>query len=402
MKAGWEVKRLGELCSVITKGTTPTSMKFSFIDQGINFVKVESIDQSGDFLPRKFAYISEECHNSFKRSRLYENDILYSIAGALGRVAIVNKDILPANTNQALAIIRLADINYSQPSFVEYCLKSQQVFLQIEKFKAGVAQLNLSLEQVKEIQILLPPVSEQQRIVSILDEAFDAIAKAKENAQKNLESAKEVFESYLQCVFANPGDGWEEKTLSQVSNHFGRGKSRHRPRNDKTLYNGKYPFIQTGDIRNCEHFILEYSQTYNEIGLSQSKLWPIGTICITIAANIAETGILTFESCFPDSVIGIVLNPEIADTDFVEYLLQSLKARLQAKGKGSAQDNINMGTFENELFSFPPLTVQHSIVAKLDALSLETKKLEAIYAKKLSDLEELKKSILQKAFNGEL
>ena len=272
----------------------------------------------------------------------------------------------------------------------------------LSKYITGLTVQKLNQGKLREIEIPLPPLPAQQRIVAILDEAFAAIATAKENAEKNLQNARELFESYLQSVFANPGDGWKEKTLDQVSITFGRGKSKHRPRNEKTLYGGKYPFIQTGDIRNSNHYITEYSQTYSEIGLAQSKLWPKGTICITIAANIAETGILGFDACFPDSVIGLVVNPKIAEMNFVEYMLQSFKARLQEKGKGSAQDNLNMGTFENELFPIPPLPEQRSIVAKLDALSAETKNLEAVYQQKLADLDELKKSVLQKAFSGEL
>ena len=272
----------------------------------------------------------------------------------------------------------------------------------LSKYITGLTVQKLNQGKLREIEIPLPPLPAQQRIVAILDEAFAAIATAKENAETNLQNARELFESYLQSVFANPGDGWKEKTLDQVSITFGRGKSKHRPRNEKTLYGGKYPFIQTGDIRNSNHYITEYSQTYSEIGLAQSKLWPKGTICITIAANIAETGILGFDACFPDSVIGLVVNPKIAEMNFVEYMLQSFKARLQEKGKGSAQDNLNMGTFENELFPIPTLPEQQRIVAKLDALSDETKKLEAIYRQKLADLDELKKSVLQKAFTGQL
>lgn len=154
--------------------------------------------------------------------------------------------------------------------------------------------------------------------------------------------------------------------MSEIATVFGRGKSRHRPRNAAHLYGGKYPFIQTGDIRNSKHVITEHSQTYSEAGLAQSKLWPKGTICITIAANIAETGILGFDACFPDSVIGIVPNQEKAIADFVEYLLQSFKASLRSLGQGSAQANINMGTFENEKFPIPPLEEQERIVAILD------------------------------------
>jgi type I restriction enzyme, S subunit len=168
------------------------------------------------------------------------------------------------------------------------------------------------------------------------------------------------------------------------------------------LYGGEYPFVQTGDIRNADHTITGYSQTYSEAGLAQSKLWPKGTICITIAANIAETAVLGFDACFPDSVIGMIANPKEADVGFIEYLLQSFKTRLQARGKGSAQANINLGTFENERFLFPPVTEQRQIVAKLDDLREETRRLEAIYQQKLAALDALKKSLLHQAFTGEL
>ena len=210
------------------------------------------------------------------------------------------------------------------------------------------------------------------------------------------------LENHLKSIFTQRGVGWEQRTLEEISTTFGRGKSRHRPRNEPKLYRGKYPFIQTGDIRNSGHLITEYSQTYSEAGLAQSKLWPKGTICITIAANIAETGILGFDACFPDSVIGVVADPNEADVDYVEYLLQSFKARIRALGKGSAQANINMGTFENERFPFPAVNVQKAIVDKLDLLIEETQRLESIYQQKIKALDELKKSLLHKAFSGEL
>ena len=158
----------------------------------------------------------------------------------------------------------------------------------------------------------------------------------------------------------------EWKTLGEVAFEFGRGKSRHRPRNDHKLYGGNIPFIQTGDIRNASHIITKYTQTYSDFGLEQSKLWPKGTLCITIAANIAETTILGFDACFPDSVIGFVADPEQTCSSYVEYLLSSFKNKLQSQSTGSAQDNINIGTFENMRLPFPPLTEQARIVAILD------------------------------------
>jgi len=143
---------------------------------------------------------------------------------------------------------------------------------------------------------------------------------------------------------------WARKTLKQVSIDFGRGKSKHRPRNDPKLYGGPYPFIQTGDVRGSDHLITEYTQTYSDAGLAQSKLWPRGTLCITIAANIAETGVLDFDACFPDSVIGVVVDDAQTTSKYLEYMLHTVKADLKAKGKGSAQDNINLGTLRTSGF----------------------------------------------------
>lgn len=272
----------------------------------------------------------------------------------------------------------------------------------LQKYVTGLTVPKLNQEKMRGIVFPLPPMNTQRKILKVLDAVFDSAAKAKENAEKNLANARGLFESHLQSVFTQQGAGWTLKTLEEISLSFGRGKSKHRPRNEPGLYGGKYPFIQTGDVRNANHFIAEHTQTYNAAGLAQSKLWPKGTICITIAANIAETGILSFDACFPDSVIGVVVNPKEADIDFVKYLLQFFKARLQAKGKGSAQANINMGTFENERFPFPSVTEQKQVVAKLNMLRERTQYLESIYQQKLADLEELKRSILQKAFSGEL
>ncbi len=248
----------------------------------------------------------------------------------------------------------------------------------------------------------VPSLEEQKRIVEILDEAFEGIDRAEANTKKNLANTQELFDSYLNKVFTEKGDGWVERNLKDIAIEFGRGKSKHRPRNDKKLYGGKYPFIQTGDIRNSNHIVKKYSQTYNETGLAQSKLWRKGTVCITIAANIAETAVLDFDACIPDSIIGIYVDENRANNIFVEYMLQSFKLFLQAKGKGSAQDNINMGTFRNQTFPFPDVNTQKIIADNLDDLSKKVYKLEKIYQRKLKALAELKQSILQKAFTGKL
>ncbi|WP_201750341.1 restriction endonuclease subunit S, partial [Tautonia marina] len=134
----------------------------------------------------------------------------------------------------------------------------------------------------------------------------------------------------------------------------------------------------------------------------QSKLWPAGTVCITIAANIAETAILGFDACIPDSIIGVVVDSSLANNKFLLYLLKSFKAHLQAQGKGSAQDNINMGTFESQPFPFPALSVQNEIVATLDMLVDGAQRLESLYRRKLAALDALKRSLLHRAFTGQL
>jgi type I restriction enzyme S subunit len=265
----------------------------------------------------------------------------------------------------------------------------------------GATVHGVKLPFVKALEIPLPSMKEQQRIAGILDEAFAGIAIAKANAEKTLLNARALFESYLVALFAKT-DGGVRKTLREVAVDFGRGKSKHRPRNDPKLYGGPYPFIQTGDVRGAGHLITDYSQTYSKAGLAQSKLWPKGTLCITIAANIAETAILDFDACFPDSMIGVVVDERKISIKFVEYLLQTVKADLKSKGKGSAQDNINLGTFENERYPFPDLATQTVIVEALDSLHAEVQRLESLYRRKLTALDALKQSLLHQVFSGQL
>jgi len=160
---------------------------------------------------------------------------------------------------------------------------------------------------------------------------------------------------------------WKEYKLKDLG-ILQRGRSRHRPRYAFHLYGGKYPFIQTGEIREATKFIKKFKQTYSEAGLEQSKLWPKGTLCITIAANIAELAILNFDACFPDSVLGFIPNKELADLDFIYYTLTHFQRELKHIGEGSVQDNINLGTFEDIVFPIPSLPEQKSIASILSSL----------------------------------
>ena len=338
MKQGWEIKKLGEICEKIGRGISPKYIE----NNGIIVLNQKCIrDHKINF---DLARRHEEKNKNVSIDKFIRiGDVLVNSTGegTLGRVAQVrNLPMEKVTIDSHVSIVRpLKDIFYID--FFGWAM----VFIEGEIKKSGAGasgQIELARTVLENnFSINYPKsISEQQRIVSILDEAFAAIAKAKANAEQNLKNAKELFESYLQWVFENKGDGWEEKTLKEISIEFARGKSKHRPRGDESLLGGEYPLIQTGDISNAEHWIYEFSQTYNEKGLAQSKLWPKRTICIAIVgANVGETAILNFDACFPDSVIGIVVNPKKANCEYVDYLLQTFKAYLKEKGKGTARDN---------------------------------------------------------------
>ena len=162
-------------------------------------------------------------------------------------------------------------------------------------------------------------------------------------------------------------DGWRLVSLRELG-EVNRGRSRHRPRYAEHLYGGPYPFIQTGDVKASNGRVMSHTQSYSEAGLAQSRLWPTGTMCITIAANIAETGILTFPACFPDSVVGFIAEPKKADVQFVEYMFRFMRSRIQHQATGSVQDNINIETLERLHFPIPPLAEQKAIAAVLGSL----------------------------------
>lgn len=392
---GWKLKTIADVTKIVAGGTPKTGTK-EFWDGEIAWITPADL---GKLKTREVSLTRRTITDiglQKSSAKLFpENSVILSSRAPIGHLAI---NSVPMSTNQGCrGIVPKEDLN---TIYLYYFLKGNISLL--NDLGTGATFKELSTRALGSVLIPLPPLPQQKQIVAILDKAFAAIDTAKANAEQNLLNAKELFESYLQNVFENKGDDWEEKTLEQIADVFGRGKSKHRPRNDKKLYGGDYPFIQTGDIRNSEHFITDYTQTYNDLGLAQSRLWPTGTICITIAANIAETGILSFDACFPDSVIGVVVDKEQANIDYVEYLLQFYKVNIQSLSQGSAQENINLGTFKDKLFPFAPLHEQKEIVSKLDALSLDCKKLEAIYTQKIDDLEEMKKSVLQKAFSGQL
>jgi type I restriction enzyme S subunit len=171
--------------------------------------------------------------------------------------------------------------------------------------------------------------------------------------------------------------GWEWVRFPELGK-FGRGKSKHRPRNDPVLYaGGLHPFIQTGDVARSGGLIRTFSTLYNDTGLAQSQMWPAGTLCITIAANIADSGVLTFDACFPDSVVGLIVSSEFTNCRYFEYFLRTAKADLHSFAPSTAQKNINLSILGDVMIPLPPLEELNRIVARVDELMDACDELEA-------------------------
>lgn len=194
---------------------------------------------------------------------------------------------------------------------------------------------------------------------------------------------------------------WVWSTITQLG-ELNRGKSKHRPRNDPVLYGGDYPFIQTGDVRAADGVLKTYTQTYSEKGLAQSRLWPKGTLCITIAANIAETAILGVDACFPDSIVGFIPHDKLVSVEYIEFFFRTAKQNLDRYAPATAQKNINLEILESVAVPLMSVAEQQALVLavseKLDAAN----RAENLINSKIKHSAALKASILTKAFSGGL
>ena len=288
------------------------------------------------------------------------------------------------------------------------------------------------IQEYSQIQVSVPSLPEQERIVARIEELFSDLDKGVETLQtikaqlkvyrqavlkeafegkltsewreKNKRSILPKFQSIVDLGEDMPAlpESWQYVCLSQLGD-LARGKSKHRPRNDEILFKGgSYPFVQTGDIKAANKFLTTYSTMYNEVGLKQSKLWPINTLCITIAANIAETAFLGIEACFPDSIVGFTANPMLITKEYVGYFIQSAKVKLWAFAPATAQKNINLGTLENLYVPYCHYDEQLQIVMEIESRLSVCDKIEQTVDESLAKAENLRQSILKKAFEGRL
>ena len=378
MKQGWEVKKLGEICEV---------------QRGLTYSRKDTVDFSNNIVLRatninlensrlvfsELKYLRDDFQIK-ENYKLKEGSLLICFSSGskshLGKVALVDKKY-----NFAFGGF-IGQINPNKEiisKYLFYNLISETYKTYISELTDGVNINNLKSKDLQAFVIPIPPLPEQKRIVAILDKAFAAINKAKANAEQNLKNAKELFESYLQGVFENKGEGWEEKRFNEIC-VLQRGFDLPTRLRNKGLFplvgsNGITDRIDQWKIK-APGVVTGRSGTIGKIHFIEEDFWPLNT-----ALYIKEFH-NNFEKC-------------------IYYFLKQFDLGKYSSGAGVP--TLNRNNVHGEMVWFPKsLKTQKTIVKKLDALSTETKKLEAIYQQKIDNLEELKKSVLQKAFNGEL
>jgi type I restriction enzyme S subunit len=402
MREGWELKRLGEIYDV--RDGTHDSPKF--YDYGFPLITSKNL-KSGDLNHNNVQYISKEDFEKInQRSKVHKGDILFAMIGTIGNPVLVKDEPSFAIKNVALFKIPSNQSN----TFLQYYLQTPYVTQKMASDAKGTTQKFVGLGYLRNFPIFLPSLSEQNLIVSRLDESFAAISKAKENAEKNLANARGVFESYLNNVFTHPDNGWVTMKLKKLTSKIGSGA---------TPLGGEKAYKQSG-------ISLIRSLNVHDFGFMIKDLAHIDTIQATKLDNVTIekddvllniTGASVARCCLvPERILPARVNQhvsiirvkkEILLPNFLHYALISKihKDNLLSTGEegGSTRQALTKAQIEDYSLTFPPkIDDQIDILSKLDSLSAETKKLETIYKQKLADLEELKKSILEKAFNGEL
>lgn len=399
---GWEIKKLGEVCEFgngLWTGKKPPFQKVGVI-RNTNFTKDGRLDDT------EIVYLDVE-QSQFAKRRLKYGDIILEKSGGgpkqpVGRVIIFNKKKGDFSFSNFTSVIRIID-----PKTIDFTYLHRFLFYSyisgttetMQSHSTGIR--NLKFDEYKAIEIPLPPLPEQQRIVTILDKAFIAIAKAKANAEQNLKNAKELFESYLQSVFEKKGDGWEEKKLREVCDFKSGTTISTSLERDK----GDVLYTKVADMNLPENTVeIHTSSRYvNSNEINQNQIIPAGAIIFpkrggAIATNKKRK--IIKPTIIDLNTMAIIPSKKI-NKDYFFHWFQLFDLNDISNGANIPQ--INYYSFDEVYIPYPAsLKEQQIIVQKLDELSVETKKLEAIYQQKINDLEELKKSILQKAFSGGL
>lgn len=409
MKQGWEIKKLGEVCEKISRGISPKYIE----KNGVIVLNQKCIrGHEINFEPSRRHDAATKNVSADKYIRIGDVLVNSTGEGTLGRVAQV-RDLPKENVtvDSHISIVRPLKDKF----FLDF-FGWAMVFIENEIANSGAGasgQTELARTVLENNFTLVYPksLSEQQRIVSILDEAFTAIAMAKANAEQNLKNAKELFESYLQGVFENKGEGWEEKEFGEVitllTDYHANGSYEILKKNVELKDTEDFAWmVRSTDFENEFQNNFRYIDKKGYDFLSKSKIFG-GEIIMSKIGNAGNVYLMpkVDKPCsLAMNLFLIKLDEKKAIPEYTFQYLKSQKGEIQIKSRllGMATKTITKDNVRNIIIPFPSIIEQKTIVKKLDAISAQTKRLEAIYEQKIADLEELKKSILQKAFSGEL
>ena len=393
MNKDWEIKKLGEVC-FIKPPKNEARIKLASPDL-VSFVPMEDLGINQKYFTPDQVRPLKEVEGSY--TFFANNDVLLAKItpcfenGKLG-IATNLKNGIGFGSSEYIVFRPNEDLDNE---FLYYFLSREQFRIDgAHRMSGAVGHKRVAKEFIENHTIPIPSLPEQRRIVAILDEAFAAIDKAKENAEKNLQNARELYKSYLQSVFANPGEEWEEKKLGEVCDvimgQSPDGKTYNTEGKGVPLINGPVEFGP-----DC------FSRTIKSKFTTQpTKYCKEGDLILCVrGSTTGRTNISGFDACIGRGVAAIRYSK---NQSWINYYILSTRKKIYQLGTGSTFPNVSSDLIFNLIIPIPPLSEQRTFVAKLDALSVETKKLEAIYQSKLDNLDELKKSILQKAFSGEL
>jgi type I restriction enzyme S subunit len=404
MKEAWQIKTLGDVCVTVQDGAHE-SPKLQFDSPGNGrFLYITSKNIRNNYLDlENVTYVDEEFHNRiYPRCRPGVGDVLLTKDGAnTGNVTLNTLDE-PFSLLSSVCLIKTTP-DFLLPSFLSYFIQSPDGLKSITGQMTGAAIKRIILRDIKLAKIPIPPLPEQQRIVALLDEAFAGLATAKANAEQNLHNARAIFESHLQAVFSQRGVGWVDRQLASLCTeitvgHVGSMKTEYKE-------NG-IPFLRSQNIRPFE-VSMDNSMFIDEAfhrTLKKSKLRP-GDLAIVRTGYPGTAAVIPPE--LPDSNCSdlVILRPgEEIDPHFLAAFFNSAFGKQLVLGKivGAAQKHFNITAAKEVMLHVPPMSEQLAIVAKSDELREGTQSLSHLYERKLAALEELKKSLLHQAFNGEL
>lgn len=367
--------RLEDVCS-INMGQSPESSNYNEAGEGIPFFQ-----GNADF-GKLHPTVRVWCDAPTKIAE--QGDILISVRAPIGALNIANVQCCIGRGLAALTV----NERLCYQKYLWYALECKVD--ELNSKGTGSTFKAINKKTLAETEISLPPLDEQRRIAAVLDKVSGLIAKRREQLDKLDELVKARFVEMFGDPSAN--SQWPTQKLSKLG-ELNRGVSKHRPRNDPALLGGPYPLIQTGDVSNSGLYILDYSSTYSELGLAQSRLWKEGTLCITIAANIAQTSILAFDACFPDSVVGF-LPGEKTNAVFVHYWFSFFQKILEEQAPQVAQKNINLKILSDLDVIVPPYNLQ----ADFSDFVRQAEKSKLTIQQSIDKLDVLKKALMQQYF----